>query len=316
MMEDDENNRDDWRRHIPQGNSPYRRGLWAEAYHWVCWLLSMFGDLGELRVRGLSRATGLRLSNWLWGMEGAVRRLIIAAALAMDPKDRPEAKEKQVRRKPPKLCNRRPVFRVFCLRRAADGPSSQLEAASSAASAPEPYGHIPYPSDPLLVLGEARRHAVRARGPRQPNPLDRRGRLTRRDPDWRPGETGPQRSKSEENPSLRPHCTRKPPEPHMAQALPASLWDWRRVQDEWKKVIPAPSLAARIFALQRVVADPEALIARTAQRLQTFREQAAALIKQALPLPRQPRRARVPLFSDISMLAARCHGAIFRPDTS
>jgi hypothetical protein len=314
---EDEDEGEHIRRHIPQGNSPYRRGLWAEAYEWVSWLLSIFGDLNELRIKGVNRRRGLKLSNWLWGMEGAVRRLILAAALAMDPKNIKDPKTRPAAGARPHNIDRRPVFRVFCVRRAGETPPIQPKLNGSAKAEPRAYGHIPYPSDPLLVLGEPRRGERRIARLRQPNPLDRRGRLSRRDPDYRGRPDADLRPANREpSSSSSRRATRNPPEAHTAHTIPASLRDWRRVEDEWEKVIPAPTLAARIFALQRIIADPEAAIARTAQRLLIIREQASALISEALPLLRPPKRARIPPLSDLSMLAARCHGAILRPDTS
>jgi hypothetical protein len=321
MMDDDdiEDDEEELRRRIPQGNSPFRRGRWAEAYHWVSWLLSIFDDLNELRLKGINRTTGLRLANWLWGIEGAVRRLILAAALAMDVKDLRKAGAKRAHgAKPPRPSNTRPVFRVFCLRRSGQTPSPQPQVNSSATAEPRPYGHIPYPSDPLLSLGEKRQQAPRTLGrSRQRNPLDRWVRLSRQDPDYHLGRSDEdvrrQRASAPSSPRQREKKERAPYSPF---ALPESLYDWRRVHDEWEKIVPAPSFAARIFALQRIVADPEALIARTAQRLQSIRDQVTSLVRHALPLLRQSRRDKTRPSSETGLLAARCHGAIFRPDTS
>ena len=55
--------------------------LWREACDWVRWLFGAC-DRDTLRTQGVSRRQGAKLGVWLMQVEGAVRRLILAAALA------------------------------------------------------------------------------------------------------------------------------------------------------------------------------------------------------------------------------------------
>src|SRR5688572_15763032 len=62
---------------------PFWVGLWAVAQHWVAYLAEIF-EPGVLAGPGVTRRFALRCRNWLWPIEGLVRRLIIAAAMKLD----------------------------------------------------------------------------------------------------------------------------------------------------------------------------------------------------------------------------------------
>lgn len=247
-------------------------------------------------------------------IEGAVRRLILAAALVFTPPD--------VRRnagcalaREPAACPRRRGFRVIRLvsGEAAREPATPLERKAT----PKPYGHLPFPADPLLSLGVMQTRHAPPHAARQRNPLDRWGRLSRRDPDWRA---------PEETPSAAPraahrHSSRTGHGPHAREATPdgldASLHDWRRRHDEWRRVIPAPDLAARLEALQRIADNPAAAIASTARRLARARDRALMLAQAAAPLADPPRRAtHIATAGHTLAFAQRCRDALVAPDTS
>ena len=289
------------------------RVLWGEACEWVGWLFHLF-DRDALRGHGLSREYGARASIWLMHIEGAVRRLILAAALVFTPPGvRRNASCAAART--PAASPRRRGFRVIRLAsgEAVRGPATPVERKC----APKPYGHIPFPADPLLSLGVTQTRPAPPHAARQRNPLDRWGRLSRRDPDWRA---------PEETPSAAPRDThRQPPRArHIGQAreagpdgLDASLHDWRRRHDEWRRVIPAPDLAARLEALQRIADNPAAAIASTARRLARARDRAMMLAQAAAPLAEPPgRAAHITTAGHTLAFAQRCRDALVTPDTS
>jgi hypothetical protein len=291
-------------------------GLWAQVREWAGYLGSLF-DLASLRTRGVKRERAARLSIWLGGVESAVRRLILMAALALSPtlRNAPGVSSPHTNQRP---SPRTPGLRIF---RLASGGAGRPHAASSPHEPkphdPKPYGHIPFPSDPLLRLGPApERRACRSRRPRTPNPLDPQVRLDRRHPDWTPQEGEPLYVfLSDPRPSIwRP---RPPRAPHDPEALPDSLWDWRRCHDEWQRLIPAPRLADRIAALQRLAEDPSALIASTARRLRTLRAAVLPLAKAARPNLRVPTRvAHIQTAGHAERLAGRSHAELDACDTS
>lgn len=163
-------------------------GLWADVRSWTDAILAVVGDLKELATVGLTRSLAVKLCNWLWGMEGAIRRLILAEALKLDastlagsrPGTRADASEA---RRP---ARRRPSFRIFGFSRQGEAGTGQLSAEDGAAKAnlPERW-HIRFPADPLLSIGgRSIRGGKAASAVRRINPLDRRGRISRFDPDY------------------------------------------------------------------------------------------------------------------------------------
>ncbi|MDP3492799.1 MAG: hypothetical protein Q8R82_06765 [Hyphomonadaceae bacterium] len=291
------------------------RTLWSEARDWVSFILAKF-DRATMRTTGIRREHGARLAIWLLGVESSIRRLILTAALTLTP---PSQRTRASRAQPAPAQPRPKTFRIFRLH-AQDATAQRQH--TRRASAPAPYGHIRFPADPLLALGappsSARRHGDNG-GPRlprsrAPNPLDRHGRLSRQDPDWRAPEQSTRPSMPRD-----PHAkrTRTQRAPHNPEALPPSLHDWRRHHDEWQRLIPAPGLAARLDALERIAANPDAAILRTARRLTRSRERALALARAARPASRTPRRVRhVQTAGHAPRFAEACHDALAAHDTS
>jgi hypothetical protein len=284
--------------------------LWAEAHGWVAWLLSMF-DRTALRTTGVNREHGARLTHWLTNIEGAVRRLILAAALALvPPASRRSASPAPTRQKKRATPTRRPGFRVFRLHRTGAPRSGPAPSPRQ----PAPYGHVLFRADPLLTLGAAPARSPRSHAPRARNPLDRWVRLSRDDPDWRPPEESGAFLSGRE---LRPTASRSSRRPPARDALPGSLWDWRRRHDEWRKIVPAPGLAARLEALVHVIANPGAAIASAARRLRRPHNSGPAILRDAIPRWRPPRRAEhIATAGHTSDLNDRCHDALVSSDTS
>jgi hypothetical protein len=264
------------------------RLLWEDAMDFIADMLEQF-DREGLRA-GIRRSSGVRLSIWLGDVESALRRLILMAALALTPAPlKPRVAQTPT---PRASVARVPSFRVFRLHGTGAARASQ-PSAWRPAQAPAPYGHIRFPSDPILALARmpVRRPTHRHNGgpllprPTPRNPLDRWGRLSRNDPDWRAPE-----------PVFNPLAYRVITDAKRRQrAKPQRLdstADWRRCYDEWEKLVPAPHLAARLDALARAMAHPDRLIRRTSRRLQSQRERTLALARAAWPATDLPRRAR------------------------
>lgn len=287
------------------------RVLWVEACEWVSWLLHLF-DRDALRSRGIKRATGARLNIWLTNIEGALRRLVLAAALALAPPASSRAPCAAARVQPGAASVRRPAFRVFRI------GGAGAHAATPPVAQSRPYGHIVFPSDPLLCLGTAHPRAPRrTHVPRQRNPLDRWGCLSRRDPDWRPPEEETSFFEAPPSPRHAQDAPRRRDARPESAAQPDSLHDWRRHHDEWERLVPAPQLAARLEALGYVMAHPEAAIARAARRLRHMREAIRSLARDAAVMPGPPRRAaRIETAGHTQAFASRCHAALVCLDTS
>lgn len=273
------------------------RSLWAEACNWVAWLASMF-DRNTLKTTGVSREQGARISIWLMNIEGAIRRLILAAALAFTPPAQRASRAGAARAPVAAASARRPGFRVFRLRGAVE--AAPRETAPATPRTAKAYGHIPFPADPLLCIGHAPQRpplATRESIPRARNPLDRWVRPSRQDPDWRAPEDSDfffrdnaSRERSRDN-AARPRTRLKPKAQLTApDDIPPSLLDWRRRYDAWTQPVPAPDLAARLEALARVIANPMAAIASTARRLRASNS-APALLPRTPPDLSPPRRA-------------------------
>jgi len=312
---------------IPEGDGPFECGLWAEARHWVERCLAVFGEPAQLAAVGLSRRLALRYRKWLWCIEGAVRRLIIAAALVIDPASlaratrapsQPGATAEAVTRR-----ERGAAFRIF-----AAGQRHACASTPETASPnppPQPHRHVPFPADDLLAIAAAEPHArPRKPSPRRLNPLDRRGRATRWDPDYsedprdaqddwqRFSFVGPRDRDASTGPPRRERSHRDTASPY---GFSSDLPEWRRIDEEWARVIPAPDLGARIAALCRVMENPARSITRLARLIEKRRRLAQELAAIPAPILRKPRRDPTPdpLCPD---LLARSHAAIPRPDTS
>lgn len=290
--------------------------LWSEACRLADFLPQIFGEPAAIAGAGLSRRVALRCSNWLWSIEALVRRIIIAAALAFDPKkltplrQRISASSAQAPRPSANAASFR-LFAFVC-------PTRRPHARSST---PRPYAHVPFPTDDLLRLGvrpPRPRDSEASDQPRQPaegeprprnNPLRCRARISRWDPDYCPD--------MESRPAIR-LSTPQLSTPRMRHAHVSSLHrlpsaEWRRVEDEWERVLPAPGLARRILGLLRVIEKPMLRITRLARRLQKG-NLAARFPAQGPPHLRRPRLDRTqPL--QLGGLIAAAHGHI-QPDTS
>jgi len=274
------------------------RALWKEAANFiVCVLLQV--DRDQVRS-GIDRTQGARLSIWLSGAECALRRLILVAALALTPtplKPQPTRPPTQRASTAPRMRG----FRVFHMLGEGGSMRTQPQQLKH-----KPYSHLRFAADPMLALGRNYMSRVTHRhngGPvmtraRLRNPLDRWGRLSRNDPDWRPPEPNPNRAARKPTPKaeLDPH-TGLATQPHKRRhkrnvIRHDSTADWRRCYDEWNRLVPAPTLAARLEALNRIIANPAAIIQRTARRLQFNRERTKFLARDACPKIAMPRRTR------------------------
>src|SRR5690606_16603063 len=263
--------------HMSNGAEPQHatlQDLWSEACRLAGALPLMFGEPATIASAGLSRRLALRCCNWLWAAEALVRRLIVAAAMAFDPRKltrpRPAVGAASVRTR---IVSPRPQrFRLFA---SACCPRDPLRSSSSDTALP--YAHMPFPADDLLRLDAPRgpranltsprpQGCAPQRLPRRPNPLHRRGRISRHDPDYRgyanpdrmdppPGARRPARKRLQGQARAEP--------PSALHHLPAST-EWRRVEQEWERVLPAPHLAARIEALLRVIEKPRRWVVRLA----------------------------------------------------
>ncbi|HOY76910.1 MAG TPA: hypothetical protein PLN33_03830 [Hyphomonadaceae bacterium] len=285
------------------------RALWDDAMSFIAHVLYRF-DRTKL-ITGIRRASGVRISIALNGAEGALRRLILMAALALTPASLKSRAQTQT--PSPRSSTQRPLtFRVFKLHGSRHTPGATPGRAPAQFIPRPPHAprgsasHIPFRADPLLALGRlpVRRPTHRHNGgPVLPRPtprhaLDRWVRLSRNDPDWREPEPP--------NPltHLLDYCVvhgfefiedddaEKPKRKRRKPLRLDSTADWRRCHDEWEKLVPAPHLAARLEALARAHANADALIRRTARRLQSHRERTIALARAAWPATNLPRRAQ------------------------
>jgi len=333
---------------IPEGEGPYERGLWAEARWWVAQLLLVFGDVTGIARIGLTRRLALICRNWLWSIEGMARRLIIAAALALDPskltpvakpKRRPvtssvqpaqDQKEQGAKRKPSA------AFRIFSIHRWRppllvvnwDMMMAWKPRPKRKARGPLPlHRHLSFPADDLLLIGVADLHRKHKPGLRRRSPLDRRGRISRWDPDYRG------RSEEEELASYNRHFfgpfperilpIDRPPEDKPAPRPRdihdpyriGSAFEFRRIEDEWTRVIPAPDLAGRIAALARVMEKPECFIERLARQLHASADLTRKLLATPEPKLEKPKRDPTPIPPGLDLLA-RIHAALPRLDSS
>lgn len=299
------------------------RKLWREARALVAWLVTAI-DRPSLPTTGISREQGAKVSIWLINIEAAVRRLILAAAITFQlpaPRAIACAVQPAARKH---IVTRRAGFCVFRL--AASGATSRALTPQPAPAQPRtPFGHIAFPADPLLSLGLTQRvtasHPPQAHA-RQPHPLDRWVRPSRQDPDWRAPEaptffTDPDQAGDKPKRKRAKRTPRPKRAPHDPNALPASLYDWRRCHDEWQKHVPAPDLAARLDALTRITQHPHAAIASAARRLARARQATTSLARRATPRTSVPRRA-AHLYTDHRRidLPDRCHARLAHADTS
>jgi hypothetical protein len=286
--------------------------LWGRACDWVLRWSAVFSPEEILRD-GLSRRFALRCCSWLVPLEAAVRRLIIAAAIAFNPAQlRAVTPATPSRKHPPsKRTAGRTSFRIFSLRpsQAPPGPASPVRRRAALLR------HLPFPGDDLLRLGPSSRLRQRPPSLRQPHPLIRQCRIFPYDPDYIQRESRPKPPRSGRKPTMQPDRNTAD------RAFPARRYaetpgeEWRRIDMEWQRVLPAPGLAARIAALIRVVEDPRPQIQRLARRF--ISDPGLAAIFRSLSAPHMRRPAWSPLGPQVDEdLAPLCHAALDPPDTS
>ncbi|RYG37559.1 MAG: hypothetical protein EON93_03450 [Burkholderiales bacterium] len=292
--------------------------LWAEAAAFVGFIFEMFCP-DRLRTTGVSRRRGALLSIFLANVEAGIRRLILAAALVFTPPAlRPRARSTQTHPTNPSPKKHRAGLCILRLPSMESTPAIPSQLASRRRPpAPTPYGHMPFPCDPLLSLPPRKKPGIGRLFPLPfRNPLDRWVRQSGSRRDRRPPEPSsrPTRPKiaRDEDAERIPQKRRAP---QANEGLPESLWDWRRCHDAWTNPIPAPDFAARLDALRRAIANPQALITSTARRIALTRAATRAYAATRAPRLRPPKRAR-----DIDRshygedFAPRCHARIL--DTS
>jgi hypothetical protein len=256
------------------------------ARHWAAILVNIF-EPDVIATTGITRSFALRCRNWLWPIEGLVRRLIIAAAMKLDPSELPKPAAGRPRPASPKIRQPSVAFVVLPSLPGRGLPGQQTNSGTPHTTQPE-HRHLVFPGDSLLNLFPRRdKRNARPATRRTLNPLHRRGRRYRWDPDYqgeaenehtsclhhflahpRPAEPNP--------PSGRRHASRSSP----SWKPPADIPEWTRVERDWERVIPSARLAGRIRALARVLEKPERWIARAARKLSA---DLSAMIREAPP---------------------------------
>jgi hypothetical protein len=297
---------------------PYRTGLWARAWDWLATWMGVFPPQEILRD-GLTRRLALICCNWLWPLEATVRRLIIAAALALHPAMAAAVAQGKPSRKPSQPPARRAArFRIVSIRGA--GASRTPAPAIRAAFAVE--RHFPFPADHLLRLGAPPPRQVRQLAVSRTNPLHRRGRIHPSDPDYIPAPEVDYANGSEllfGSPKEYEPAPARESDAHrcLRYRVPIESDDseWRRIEKEWERVLPALCIGARIVALNNVLFAPAPHIQRLARRLAADPDLAALLREAPPPLLRKPRYDRLPSYVDEDLLML-AHVATQPPDTS
>jgi hypothetical protein len=301
------------------GHETGRPSLWDRVREWLATWMAVFPP-DEILRDGLTRRFALRCCNWLWPLEATVRRLIIAAALACVPAKLVPAPSQPGPRKPHKSSSPRGAsFHIVSIR---GGGASRIVSPSARAAA-RPERHLPFPSDALLRLGAPRPHPGVGMVGRRDNPLRRRGRIRPSDPDYSTPASEADYANCSDLLFGSPKERKPPPERgpdvchRMYFRIPLESDDseWRRIEKEWERILPAPGLAARIAALAIVLDSPEPHIHRLARRLAAEPGLAALLRATPPPLLRKPKYDHFgpQVDEDLVMLA---HLAAQPPDTS
>jgi hypothetical protein len=310
--------------------------LWEETWEWLSDLLAVWPGPDQLRA-GVTRRIALRMKNWLWSVEGMVRRIMIAAALQLvsglpAPKSR-KAKPKPARAKPKPAA---PAFRIFSIRVPGSPEAKagltppQAEAPRNDAS-PEPRSpkrgalHAAFAADPLLVIG----HSDMRRPRGSPARVYLHGRSRSR---WDPFYV---QDDEEARRSLEryyfgpfrtyPDCTMPDPPRRARSARLRSVGGHRYVsysrdeilaiEAEEQAVHPAPGLARRMAALQRLSEDIKGPIRRLAQRLRARPELSGILGGAVWMLPKKAKSDRTPAPPGQTTAARICAflGDLLRP---
>jgi hypothetical protein len=301
-------------------------GLWAVARHWVAILADIFEP--DLLAAGVRRSFALRCRNWLWSIEGLVRRLIIAAARQLPEEAAAPAPPATSAPKPaaPKPAAPHLAFAVL------PSASQRRAARTQRPAKPLPaHRHLAFPGDALLRLF-FRQGKPGARSGCSRHPLHRRGRRSRWDPDYPydPAKAEESCNRHVSGPFRKcPGGTLRRPEPRPrtradrsspcwkapGSKFPGSdLPEWKRLEQEWARVIPSPGLAGRVRALMRVMEKPERWIERTARRLRAEKSLFGLICEIPPPMLRKPKLDRSSLPPLLAELGA-AHAQAF-PDTS
>lgn len=278
----------------------FARGLWREVRWWLHQASVCFGEPQDIAHDGLTRRLGRQLSAWLFAMEGAVRRLVLAAALALGLSPIAPAPRRPRAQARPRAAN--PVqaaFRVFA-RVAGRG---RRASGASPAWPQDVERHGVFRRDPLLRLDAPaptpRRKPVAVRRS-APRVIARR--MSRWDPHYRArSDWESDLERRERLARARADATPRPKRPRLSaddRAARAQLYvsaeqaRQRQLAAE-HRVLPAPGLGRRLQALARLMLDPDRIIARTARRLARaagLAERLAALPAPEFRFPKSDRR--------------------------
>jgi hypothetical protein len=251
---------------------PFWVGLWAVARHWVAILVNVF-EPDVIATADITRSFALRCRNWLWPIEGLVRRLIIAAAMKLDASQLP--KPIVGKSKPTPSNPHKPTVAFTILPRLPGRGGSSIS--PRPAKPPPEHRHLLFPGDGLLNLfPRHNRRNARTASRRSLNPLHRRGRISRWDPDYQGDSIKAEESHNRHFSGLflqHAEPFERPPQVGASASRSQPRWphsdlpEWKRIEMEWERVIPSPGIAGRIRALARVLEKPERWIERTARRL-------------------------------------------------
>jgi hypothetical protein len=275
--------------HEDPSRGPFWVGLWAVARHWVA-LLEQIYEPDVIAATGITRSFGLRCSRWLWSIEGLVRRLIIAAAAKFDLAQLPDLIPG--RRNPVRPHKRAAPSVSFTVLPRIPGRQPHAADTSLRAAKTAEHRHLVFPGDGLLHLFPRRdRRNSRPAYVRTRNPLERRGRISPWDPDYRGSRAGhltihARQLKSRES---EPRAGRSSPCRRSSSLHGGGIPEWKRIELEWERVIPSHRLAGRIRALMRVIEKPERWVERTARRLAADRGLIDLIRAAPPPTLRKPR---------------------------
>jgi len=289
---------------------------WSEARFWVSRALTAFGSLTDVATLGLTRSADRRLSAWLFAIEGAVRRLILIAAIALKLEPVASAlRSGRTSTRPAPAGDPEgwrasfPIFRVHPILRGPRVPPRILTLETihllpvkkhRPAHVHTGPTHAAFASDPLLGIYalESRAAYARTRPPKEPAP---------RKPTAYPTRFSRSRRISEEEAMHNYYFRESPAQLRDAIATglipapperPARNWtsldthpDDGAPANRIEPLIPARALAMRLEALRRIMLAPEKCVRRTARLLARYATRGHSLPDrfQELPAP-EPRR--------------------------
>lgn len=277
-------------------SGPFARGLWRDARWWLHQALTVFGTLEEIASEGLNRKLGRHLASWLFTIEATVRRLILAAALALGLGPIASTINRN-RRGKAKLTPRDvgPRFLIFMRYR---GRAKRFNVVRNEPGfGDNPYRHGGFARDPLLSLGAPEPTPDKARATRahRRSVHAMRQRLSRYDPsyttrsDWEDELTRRTRlALAHSRPKQKSHHL-TPDERAQRSMIYIAADTCRAIAlREATRLIQAPELARKLKALAKLMLDPAALITRTARRIAHERGRFALLTHVRQPtLPRR-----------------------------